>query len=76
MYLLGQQVNSFGLSTSAERFAAISRLKFSFTLLTLEQGLIFIFISLFLYAAKGYDNYEQIIMGLAGHIAIWPPNHL
>ena len=24
----------------------------------------------FLYAAKGYDNYEQIIMGLAGHIAM------
>ena len=28
------------------------------------------FISSFLYAAKGYDNYEQIIMGLAGHIAM------
>ena len=31
------------------------------------------FISSFLYAAKGYDNYEQIIMGLAGHIATKPP---
>ena len=33
-------------------------------------------ISSFLYAAKGYDNYKQIIMGLAGHIAMQPPNHL
>ena len=46
---------------------------------SLWQEYIFIylfFIYLFLYAAKGYDNYEQIIMSLAGHIAMWPPNHL
>ena len=39
--------------------------------LTLQEQRVFFFqISSFLYAAKGYDNYEQIIMGLAGHIAI------
>ena len=38
--------------------------------------MIFFLISSFLYAAKSYDNYEQIIMGLAGHIAMWPPSHL
>ena len=30
----------------------------------------FLFFSSFLYAVKGYDNYKQIIMGLAGHIAM------
>ena len=31
---------------------------------------LFFFISSFLYATKGYDNYEQIIMGLVDHIAM------
>ena len=36
------------------------------------KATIFFFFSFssFLYAAKGYDNYEQIIMDLAGHIAM------
>ena len=36
----------------------------------LLKDFFFFLISSFLYAAKGYDNYEQIIMGQVGHIAM------
>ena len=37
---------------------------------TADGVFFFFFYFSFLYAAKGYDNYKQIITGLAGHIAM------
>ena len=58
-------LNTFRLATPALRILytpanSVSFFSFSF----------FFFLSLFLYATKGYDKYEQIMMGLAGCMAM------